>query len=188
MARNGPQWPAMALRVHRKDRNSPREPVMALRLKFASLICGLAFGLTAATHFIGWAYRDALALGPRWAISEGLAVYPPWAFIGWHQRFGAEHRRAFNLGLGIVLAGLLLGAMGASLIREETTQPNAKKRGRGWAGLRDARKKDLLSGKGCVIGELNGRLITTQDLRPTLVTGGTRSGRPHRSWQAGGSD
>jgi hypothetical protein len=33
------------------------EPVMALRLKFASLICGLALGLTAATHFIGWAYR-----------------------------------------------------------------------------------------------------------------------------------
>jgi hypothetical protein len=30
---------------------------MALRLKFASLICGLALGLTAATHFIGWAYR-----------------------------------------------------------------------------------------------------------------------------------
>jgi hypothetical protein len=78
---------------------------MALRLKFASLICGLALGLTAATHFIGWAYRDAPALGPRWEISEGLAVYPPWAFIGWHKRFGAEHRREFNLGLGIVLAG-----------------------------------------------------------------------------------
>jgi type IV secretion system protein VirD4 len=164
------------------------EPVMALRLKFTSIICGLAFGLTAATHFIGWAYRDAPALGSRWAVSEGLAVYPPWAFIGWHKRFGAEHRREFNLGLGIVLACFLLGAIGAAAIREETTQPNDKKRGRGWAGLRDARRTDLVSGKGCVIGELNGRLITTQDLRPTLVTGGTRSGRPHRSRQAGGSD
>jgi type IV secretion system protein VirD4 len=150
---------------------------MALRLKFASLICGLALGLTAATHFIGWAYRNAPALGPRWTITEGLAVYPPWAFIGWHKRFGAEHRREFNLGLGIMLACFLAGAIGAAAIREETTQPNDKKRGRGWARPVDARKTELLSGAGCVIGELNGRLITTQDLRPTLVTGGTRSGK-----------
>ena len=150
---------------------------MALRLKFASLFCGLALGLTAATHFIGWAYRDAPALGARWTISETAAIYPPWAFIEWNKRFGAEHRREFNLGLGMVLAGFLLGAIGAAAIREETTQPNDKKRGRGWASVADARKTELLSGAGCVIGELNGRLITTQDLRPTLVTGGTRSGK-----------
>jgi len=30
---------------------------------------------------------------------------------------------------------------------------------------------------GCIIGEMNGRLLATRDLRPTLVTGGTRSGK-----------
>lgn len=150
---------------------------MALRLKFASLFCGLALGLTAATQFIAWAFHDAPALGPRWTITDTAAIYPPWAFIDWSKRFGADHRREFNLGLGLILAFFLLGAIAASAIQEETTQANDKKRGRGWARLADARMTALLSGKGCVIGELNGRLITTQDLRPTLVTGGTRSGK-----------
>ncbi|WP_312220149.1 type IV secretory system conjugative DNA transfer family protein, partial [Brevundimonas sp.] len=48
---------------------------------------------------------------------------------------------------------------------------------RGWGGPRDVRRAGLTAVGGCVVGMLGGRLLATTDLRPTLVTGGTRSGK-----------
>lgn len=51
------------------------------------------------------------------------------------------------------------------------------RRRRGWGDAAEARRAGLFALSGCVLGELSGRLLVTADLRPTLVTGGTRSGK-----------
>jgi len=53
----------------------------------------------------------------------------------------------------------------------------SRRRVRGWGGLAEARRAGLRAGAGCALGVLNGRLLSTLDMRPTLVTGGTRSGK-----------
>lgn len=77
----------------------------------------------------------------------------------------------------MILAGFLLGALVARLVGEGGgVHPNDRKRRRGWGALADARRASLLSGKRCVTGAFGdshfGRLVTTQDLRPTLLTDG----------------
>jgi type IV secretion system protein VirD4 len=103
-----------------------------------------------------------LALGSAW----------PWSYFLWRAQLGGEPSEAFGAGLSLLL---LIFASGVLLIR--TVDGATAPRVRGWAGLRDAAEAGLLENAGCVLGELNGRLVTTEDLRPTLVTGGTRSGK-----------
>lgn len=45
------------------------------------------------------------------------------------------------------------------------------------AGGRTRGRAGLFAKAGCIVGQLDGRLLVTADLRPTLVTGGTRSGK-----------
>lgn len=144
--------------------------------KFLALCLGLLVGLVAATQFTAWAFHDASALGPRWLIGE-VSVYPPTAFIGWRNEFGALHPKEFKAALGLVLAGVLAGAIIASSFGGSHDAARDRRRRRGWGGWTDAWRSGLLQRRGCVIGKLSGRLITTTDLRPTLVTGGTRSGK-----------
>lgn len=144
--------------------------------KLSALLFGLLLGLIAATQFIAWAFDDAAALGPRWIIGE-VSLYPPPVFIAWRTEYGEVHPKEFKAGLGIVLAGLLLGAVIASGLGGGQDTARDKRRMRGWGGWSDAWRSGLLGRQGCVIGKLGGRLITTKDLRPTLVTGGTRSGK-----------
>jgi type IV secretion system protein VirD4 len=155
---------------------------MAMAPRIGFLAAGLIIGLFAATHFIAWAFYWSPTLGHGLRLSPDFTLYPPWNVFEWRERFGASHRKEFNLAIFMILAGFLLGAMGARLVGEsEGVHPNDRKRRRGWGTLADARKAKLLSGKGCVIGAFGdgrfGRLVTTQDLRPTLLTGGTRSGK-----------
>lgn len=144
--------------------------------KLIALCFGLLLGLTAATQFIAWAFNDAPALGARLTFGD-VALYPPAAFIAWRNEFGELHPKEFKAALGIVLAGMLAGAVLASSLGGSHDTARDRRRGRGWGGWMDAWRSGLLGRQGCVIGKLNGRLITTTDLRPTLVTGGTRSGK-----------
>lgn len=144
-----------------------------MRLHLAGVLAGALIGLQGATQFVAWSFMDAPALGPRIRLAEAAAIYPPWAVLGWRARFGARQPRLFSAATAIVLlavaAGLGLGDASAPAMRI--------RRVRGWGALPDARRAGLLADSGCALGRLSGRTLMTTDLRPTLVTGGTRSGK-----------
>lgn len=145
---------------------------MGLGVRWCGLAAGGLLGLQAATQFVGWSFAYAPALGPSLTVA-GLPLYPPWAFLAWRARFEAEGPRVFSGGAALLLLGLS-GGLGAGVLLGEAPRPQ---RVRGWGGLAEARRAGLLAKRGCVLGELNGRVLITADLRPTLVTGGTRSGK-----------
>lgn len=124
-------------------------------------------GLQAAAIYV--AERLSAVVGP-----SAPSVPPPWAFLTWRAQYGAEHPQVFASGLSLILLGAAIGVLLIRLFEGGAIRASRK---RGWADLAEARRAGLLEEAGCVIGELRGRLITTDDLRPTLVTGGTRSGK-----------
>lgn len=134
---------------------------------------GAALGLQAATQFVAWSFQYAPPLGPGLRISQDAMLYLPWAVILWKSRFAAEGPGVFARAGTLILFGVALGLGAGALFAIDPVT----RRVRGWGGLADARKAGLLAKGGCVIGELSGRLLMTTDLRPTLVTGGTRSGK-----------
>jgi len=134
---------------------------------------GAALGLQAGAQFVGWSFAFAPPLGPGLRVAPDLVVYPPWSLLIWRQRFGSEEPRVFSAATSLVLLGLA-GGLGAGVLLDG---PAAPRRRRGWGDLPEARRAGLRARSGCVIGELDGRLLVTADLRPTLVTGGTRSGK-----------
>lgn len=135
---------------------------------------GLVLGLQAATQFVAWSFQYAPPLGPGLRAGTETALYPPWSILVWRARFEAQGRKVFAGATSLILLGFAGGLGGVTLLGEDRSR---RRRTRGWGSLRDARRAGLLARNGCVIGELSGRLLTTADLRPTLVTGGTRSGK-----------
>jgi type IV secretion system protein VirD4 len=91
----------------------------------------------------------------------------------WRAEFGAHESKIFSAAASIVLLGAATG-LGLPMLGSGT---RARARVRGWGSLADARQAGLLADAGCVVGRLGGRTLITGDLRPTLVTGGTRSGK-----------
>ena len=144
-----------------------------MRLRLVIFGLGLTLGLQAATQLFAWTYGWAEVLGPALRLNPDLALYPPWSILTWRSAFGDQAQRAFSVSVPIILLGAMtglgLGAMVAGGGRSA--------RIRGWGGLAEARLAKLTSPDGCVIGIFGGRLLATADLRPTLVTGGTRSGK-----------
>jgi type IV secretion system protein VirD4 len=143
-------------------------------LRIASGIGGLVLGLQAATQFVGWTFAWAPALGAGAVVGPDLKLYPPWRVLTWRGAFGAEAPRVFGSASSLILLGVA-GGLGFAILCEG--QSGAPRRVRGWGGMSDARRAGLLAKAGCIVGQLGGRLLVTADLRPTLVTGGTRSGK-----------
>jgi type IV secretion system protein VirD4 len=139
----------------------------------AGAAAGLLAGLQAAGQFVGWTFAHTPTLEPGLRLSSDLVVYPPWAIFSWRSRFGAEEPKVFAAANALLILGLA-GGLGLGVLFDGDPRT---KRARGWGALKDARKVGLLAGKGCVLGELSGKVLATEDLRPTLVTGGTRSGK-----------
>jgi len=143
-----------------------------LRPRLAGLAVGLLLGMQAATQAFAWTYRWAPELGGALRSGPDFALYAPWSIILWRYAFGEEAGEALARCAPLILLGGALGlgagaaAGGRGLVRL-----------RGWGGPRDARRAGLTAVGGCVVGMLGGRLLATTDLRPTLVTGGTRSGK-----------
>ena len=146
---------------------------MGVRAKLFGAAAGLLVGLQAAGQFVGWTFAYAPVLGPGLHLSPDLVVYPPWAIIDWRATFGAEEPKVFGAANALLILGLA-GGLGLGVLFDGDPR---SRRTRGWGVLKEARRAGLLQGKGCVIGELSGRILATNDLRPTLVTGGTRSGK-----------
>lgn len=141
--------------------------------RLVGLAVGAVAGLTAATQMFAWTYGGSPVLGPAWRVASDLVLYPPWSILVWRRTYGDEARDALNRsGVGMLagaLGGLGLGVLADSQVRSG--------RRRGWGRLGEARRAGLLARTGSVLGVLDGRLLATTDLRPTLVTGGTRSGK-----------
>lgn len=146
---------------------------MGASARLASLGLGLLLGLQAATQFVGWTYAYAGPLGRGLPLVGEHVAYPPWAILVWRARYGRAQPAVFAAANAILLLGL-----GAGLAAGLAFEPGgAPRRVRGWGTLREARRAGLLADGGCVLGEFRGRVLMTHDLRPTLVTGGTRSGK-----------
>lgn len=144
-----------------------------MRAKIIGLALGMIVGLQGATQSFAWIYGWADALGKGWPVSAEARLYPPWSILVWRTAFAEEARGALNRS-GVVI---LLGAVGGLALGALADAPSALPRRRGWGGLDEARRAGLMTRSGAVLGVLQGRLLATDDLRPTLVTGGTRSGK-----------
>lgn len=145
---------------------------MSIGLRIASLTAGVLAGLQAATQFVGWTFAYAPALGPGMPVGAAR-VYAPWSLLTWRDLIQAEEPRVYEAAMSLGLLGVAGGLGVAAVI----SAGGATRRRRGWGTLQDAAEAGLLSRNGCVLGELSGRVLMTTDLRPTLVTGGTRSGK-----------
>lgn len=145
---------------------------MSGRLRLTCAAAGLVLGLQSGSQYVGWAFSWSPALGPGLAMASGTVLYPPWAVLGWRRALADKHPDQARTAGWQVLLGLG-GGLAAALAADGGRRgpPVA------WGGLSAARKAGLTAKDGCVIGELKGKVLATRDLRPTLVTGGTRSGK-----------
>ena len=143
-----------------------------MRHRLTGLVLGCVVGCQAATQAFAWRYDHAPVLGVAWRSSTGAALYPPWSILVWARRHRGEARPALSQAALLIVLGAVGGlAAGAGL------GGNGPRRTRGWAGWREVRAAGLTARGGCILGRHNGRILATLDLRPTLVTGGTRSGK-----------
>lgn len=144
-----------------------------LRLKLVGLAVGLVVGFLLASQYVAWSFGWSMVLGSAWRVGPDLSLYWPWSIFIWRAKFGLEEPQVFAAATSLVLlstcAGLGLGVLFGG--------DRSGSRIRGWGGFTQARAAALLNQTGCTIGTFAGHLLATRDLRPTLVTGGTRSGK-----------
>lgn len=137
------------------------------------LAAGVLAGLQASTQFVAWSYYWAPGLGEGMLLFNRLTLYAPWSVLQWRIAFGEEAQQVFAIADALLAAGPAATITGLTFLDRTRTAH----RRRGWGSLADARRAGLLQGGDCVVGLLEGRLLTSADLRPVLVTGATRSGK-----------
>lgn len=143
---------------------------MIVRLVLLAL--GLVAGLQLATQVFASTYGFDPVLGSGFGLAGEVRVYPPWRILVWRRAL-ADQPEAFASSPLLILLGIM-GGLGLGALTRGEANP---RRVRGWGGLAEAREAGLFAGAGCVLGVMNNRVLTTADMRPTLVTGGTRSGK-----------
>lgn len=140
--------------------------------RFVFLCLGLVIGAQAASQLTAWTYAWAPELGRGLRIGNDFTLYPPWSILSWWVRFDGEAGEVIRRHAGLAV----IGAAAGFAIAGAWDQPTLRRR-RGWGGRREARRAGLDAKEGAVVGRLGRRTLITMDLRPTLVTGGTRSGK-----------
>ncbi|KAK0360618.1 hypothetical protein LTR94_026606, partial [Friedmanniomyces endolithicus] len=140
--------------------------------RYIGLGLGLIGGLFAATQLFAWTYASAPVLGEHWSVGDA-DLYAPWMILVWTGEFEGHASDALGRS-GLVLALVSVLGLGVGSLLEGRVD---QRRSRGWGGLREAKLGGLLERKGVVIGRLKNCILTSSDLRPSLVIGGTRSGK-----------
>jgi type IV secretion system protein VirD4 len=177
---------------------------MGVRTRIACLGVGALIGLSAATQIVAWRYQYQPALGKGIAIHERtqakptLRFYPPWNILLWQKKWGDKpaHQSVLKLGVPSIMLGIALGGLLVRLFDAPTSASgtslaggqNSRRRARGWGNPKDLIKAGLGGDEGVILGRIEPpslttdwfiwpRLLVSPDLRPALVTGGTRSGK-----------
>lgn len=139
--------------------------------RILAVVAALLAALQAATQTFAWFFAYHGALGSALRL-DGLSLYWPWRILIWRRQFGEQHTDAFSMPVSAFLLVAALGFGATFLIGAGPVR-----RVRGWGGLAEAERAGLRHGAGCILGRLDGKLLATTDMRPTLVTGGTRAGK-----------
>jgi type IV secretion system protein VirD4 len=172
---------------------------MGVRARLLCLGIGAVIGLAAGTQFVAAHYGYHRALGWGFELGGGAKLYPPWDILVWAKMCSASptHGPIMRAGAALIVLGVALGAM---LVRLFDTQSGAAgreggagvkvnygHRARGWGDPKALIKAGLTGLEGVVLGRINPpsardflfapKLLTSPDMRPALVTGGTRSGK-----------
>ncbi len=177
---------------------------MGVRTRIACLGVGALIGLSAATQIVAWRYQYQPALGQGIMVGDQTRttpapkLYPPWNILLWQKKWGDKPAHQTNLKLGVpaIMLGIALGALlirlfdapniasGANL----TGGQRSRRRTSGWGNPKDLIQAGLGGDEGVILGRIEPpniatdwivwpRLLVSHDLRPVLVTGGTRSGK-----------
>lgn len=143
-----------------------------IRFKLIGLAAGLLVGMQGATQAFAWTYRWAPQLGQALRVGSDMAIYAPWSILVWRYAFGEEADAVLARVSPLILLGGITGLGLAALASQ-----SGGRRSRGWGGADEVRKAGLDAPGGAVVGLFRGCLLASRDLRPSLVTGGTRSGK-----------
>ncbi len=177
---------------------------MGVRTRIACLGVGALIGLSAATQIVAWRYQYQPALGKGIAIGERIHAkptpkfYPPWNILLWQKKWGDRpgHQSVLKLGVPAIILGIALGGLLARIFDAPTSASgtnlaggqSSRRRTRCWGNPKDLIKAGLGKDEGVILGRIEPpsfatdwfmwpRLLVSPDLRPALVTGGTRSGK-----------
>jgi type IV secretion system protein VirD4 len=171
---------------------------MGVRARLVCLGIGAAIGLAAATQVVAWRYQFQPALGWGLMIGDGAKLYPPWDFLIWAKTWGQlpKHQTVIGMGMPFLMLGLIVSLFLIKLFDTPTGAGGselslAKKRQRssGWGDKKALIKAGLTKDQGVIFGRLEPEspldrlsfiapdLLVSPDMRPMLVTGGTRSGK-----------
>lgn len=175
---------------------------MGVRARLVCLGMGAAIGLAAGTQFVAAHYDYHRALGWGLEIGGGVKLYPPWEILIWASKWAQSqvHGPVIRAGASLLFLGVALGVLLIRLFDTPdigATQSNGDlalrtgkpDRSRGWGNLKALRNAGLTGQHGVVFGrteaeswldrfpQIATELLTSPDLRPLLVTGGTRSGK-----------
>jgi type IV secretion system protein VirD4 len=141
--------------------------------------------------------RKAMRAAATARVKAPARIYPPWTFLIWQKKWGQDpkHKATMSMGVPALMLGVALGAMLIRLFDTGTTPKRSgglhngkRRRPSGWGDVRDLIKDGLGSREGVILGCIDKpirlkdwivapKLLVSPDLRPVLVTGGTRSGK-----------
>ena len=125
-------------------------------------------------------------------------IYPPWNFLIWQKKWGQlpAHQANMKMGVAAMMLGFVSSAFLIKIFDTGSAPSNgglqsgsrSRRRNSGWGDTKDLIKAGLGGDEGVILGRIDPpsitmdwftwpRLLVSPDLRPVLVTGGTRSGK-----------
>ncbi len=149
-------------------------------VKAGLLVLGLLSGALAATQWVAHTLAFHPALGRPWLRAGAHRLYSPLRYPAWSIRFHRSAPGVFRTGNLIMAAGVVLGALGAVVIRlheaRAADRPTTFGSSR-WATHKEVKRYGLLRHEGLMLGALDGRYLRHSGPEHVLVFAPTRSGK-----------